>query len=267
MRAKARKAKKLVKEAEMVRKREEIKQLKTAKRRELEGKLKQISDITGLNSLQSLNARTLLSQWDSSKHDELMSQLFNDDFYDAEEEADEEFIKSIAQDDDDKEDDIIKPCKFARKMGNKQFGHTTKKDVVSQKVSDTLNKHVKEMYSLDYEDLLGDLRVRFKYRQVEPADFGMSIDDILTEDDKQLNKKASLKRITKVYKDDNKRIDQQSKSHQQRRNNKTNKSSSAPVTSNQSTDIQSSESKKTRRRQKPKSKRFDLNKQNQLHSN
>lgn len=37
--------------------------------------------------------------------------------------------------------------------------------------------------------------MRFEYTQVAPADFGMTVDDILRLDDKSLNKRVSLKKL------------------------------------------------------------------------
>lgn len=52
-----------------------------------------------------------------------------------------------------------------------------------------------EYYNLDFEDLIGggSVKTRFKYRKVAQEDFGLTEDEILLLDDKQLNKLVSLK--------------------------------------------------------------------------
>ncbi len=49
----------------------------------------------------------------------------------------------------------------------------------------TFEQYFDEYYKLDCEDFIGDTPVRFQYRQVEPNDFGLSIEEVI---DISLNK-------------------------------------------------------------------------------
>ena len=74
---------------------------------------------------------------------------------------------------------------------------TETQEVTSKKGSkkQSLDAYLEEVYQLDYEDMVGDLPTRFKYRKVEGDSFGLDPVDILKAEDKDLNEFISLKKL------------------------------------------------------------------------
>ncbi len=58
-----------------------------------------------------------------------------------------------------------------------------------------VDEYLERFYQLDFEDLIGDTPVRFQYTQVPANDYGMSLEEILLTDEKELNREVSLKRL------------------------------------------------------------------------
>lgn len=50
-----------------------------------------------------------------------------------------------------------------------------------------MQRLLEDYYALDYEDNIGGLKTRFRYKQVPKSNFGLSAEDILFFSDKELN--------------------------------------------------------------------------------
>ncbi|KAF8792593.1 protein KRI1 homolog [Argiope bruennichi] len=235
------------KKKEKEQKREELKRLKALKRKEIEEKFLKLKEASGQDQL-NLDESDIESDFDPDKHDQKMREMFNEDYYNVEEEQKPEFEYDEEIDDENWDRWTRDQKNYSQNAMNEEEENdgesyseeeeenNSKKDLRSQfeqeMIDSTSNnkkrkgrkkslfakilsqpkplydpngksfdEYLDEYYKLDYEDIVGDMPVRFKYRKVVPNDFGLTIDEILAAQDKELNRWCSVKK-TCQYRDD-----------------------------------------------------------------
>ncbi|XP_048585229.1 protein KRI1 homolog isoform X2 [Nematostella vectensis] len=230
-RKEARKQREERKKKEKEQKREEIKRMKNLKRKEIQDKLKKLKEITG-NPNVGFTDEDVEGDFDPAKYDEAMKKVFDDEFYEEAEEEEPQFDNDDLDDvyeenwdewqgrdaggegyaEDDYElgyDDpgfnmdadydptqdtesgkkkLKKKSKFAKALNkNKPLFDPNEK---------TFEEYFDEYYKLDYEDIIGDMPCRFKYRQVTPNDYGLSAEEVLKFPERELNQWVSVKKMS-----------------------------------------------------------------------
>lgn len=217
-------------EAEIERQ-EEVKRLKNLKRKEMQEKINKIREIAGIDKESVLvNEDDLEEDFDPEKFDKKMNAAFGKDYYEADDpEFANESDSDLEKPDFEKEDELLglpedwgvikssdgfvaerermKKSKVENEIdvdqvqggeddgGQLDEGKKRRKRKKSS-IKEALDKELEEeLYKLDYEDTIGDLKTRFKYRDVRPAKYGLTAAEILMLDEKELNQYVSLKKL------------------------------------------------------------------------
>jgi protein KRI1 len=127
-----------------------------------------------------------------------MNRQFGDNYY-ATNETDEEFAARLGQSVEEEE---------GAEYGDDDYGYGEEgydqeayagdfqayNEMEEQEETDP-KKLMESIYKLDYEDIVAGIPCRFKYKQVEPEDFGLNAEDVLFADDAELNKYVGLKKL------------------------------------------------------------------------
>ncbi|CAI5729568.1 hypothetical protein KXD40_003570 [Peronospora effusa] len=211
---------------ERQKKEEELRRLKNLKQAEIEQKLKKVARLMGEEEgTAGLKAEDLEGDFDPDEYDKRMQAVFNEQYYDEDddmekptwdEDEDKELFAGLPVDPEEEEEEgdaegdatLSEEAEVEEDDEEKQA--LVEEDEEGQDGKEEAPKHLKltineiqrqkqkyldELYSLDYEDLIGDIKCRFKYRQVQNNDFGLTVDEIMAADDSELKQLVSLKRM------------------------------------------------------------------------
>ena len=222
-----RQARKERKEAERKAKEEQLKRLKNAKRQEMEQKLSKVKSVLGSVEEAEIDEAAIMKMlegdYDPEKFEKAMQEAYGDEFYKKEDaqwksdmdvrkdlEADEEAIGVVGQDDVDgglydredyeNEDGEGNPDGWDDYDDDEEYvgGDDPNESHLEKKIKTKLQD---ELYKLDYEDIVAGMPTRFKYRQVESNDYGLTTQEILLARDSTLKQFVSLKKLAPYNED------------------------------------------------------------------
>ncbi|VEU36017.1 unnamed protein product [Pseudo-nitzschia multistriata] len=217
-----RQARKERKAAERKAKEEQLKRLKNAKKKEMNQKLSQVKAVIGGVDESVIDEAEIMQMlegdYDPEKFEKAMEKAYGEDFYQQEDKewksdldvrktlkGDEEGDELVGQDDlnggmydnvqdgEANEDAMDDPdYDEDAEWDETEYDDSHEESKLEKKLK---TKMQEELYKLDYEDIVAGMPTRFKYRQVESNDYGLTTQEILFARDRTLKQFVSLKKM------------------------------------------------------------------------
>jgi protein KRI1 len=214
------------KAAERKAKEEQLKRLKNAKKAEMNKKLSKVKSVLGEVGDDAVDEvaimKMLEGDYDPEKFEEAMKAAYGDDFYqkdDTQWKSDKDVVETLKNDEDVVDvvgqDDLDGGLydNYDEGEGDENNGEDEEypdeemevdedDDIIGGEQDEETDLHKKikskmqeELYKLDYEDVVAGMPTRFKYRQVEKNDYGLSTEEILLARDTTLKQFVSLNKM------------------------------------------------------------------------
>lgn len=176
-RKRARETRKKRKDKEKLLKAEEIKHLKNLKKKEVQSRLIALQEAAG--SGVDFSGIDLDADFDPEEFSKQMDKKFGEDYYKQED-------KDLAG-----RQDVAIVSEHRPNVSDVLQDNDVNADEPG--LHTAVERLMDEYYQLDYEDIVDGVPVRFNYKQVEREDFGMTAEEVLNLEEKELNRRASLK--------------------------------------------------------------------------
>ncbi|KAG8816368.1 hypothetical protein FRC19_000412 [Serendipita sp. 401] len=241
-RKEAREKRKERKEEEMAQKKEEVNRLKALKMREIKSKIDRIQQEGGKRIKEDILRRfedDLDEEWDATQHDARMRQLYDEEFAGVEDDEKPQWADDIDIADIVDSSEIIEETSTRKQKSKKKATEQADYDAVDEDQMDAdvehdwnweeanwdgtdesrkrlVDKYMDEVYGLEFNDMVGDLPVRFKYTSVPSTSYALDPVEILMATDKELNEYMSIKKFAPYKKKNSWDNDRNSKLQQLR---------------------------------------------------
>jgi len=220
-----REARKERKASERKAKEEQLKRLKNAKKQEMNQKLSKVKSVIGGIEENAVDEAAIMKMlegdYDPENFERALEEVYGDNFYKQEDNEwktdldvrqtlkdDDEGEDLVGQDDvnggmydniqEEREGEVIENSMEegeydeSEEWADDNYDESYNESTLEKKLKTKIQE---ELYKLDYEDIVGGMPTRFKYREVESNDYGLTTQEILFARDATLKQFVSLKNL------------------------------------------------------------------------